>query len=185
MFRWINGPGAVFRHPLPGSTNYLNAYDLSGNLLRASKRAESSLNRDEDSPGPLPGEEGASAEREEQNIASEVPIPREGLDDLIPFPLNRQFRSQSVLSEELREEIWERVAVQGKSVRLVSAELGVEMSRVGAVVRLKTVEKQWMQKVCQPLLQSLRLYAVVCVMRLQKSISLEDFIHGYRKFTTL
>lgn len=31
----------------------------------------------------------------------------------------------------------------GKSVREVSVELRVEMSRVGAVVRLKEVEKQW------------------------------------------
>ena len=149
MFRWINGAGAVFRHPLPGSTNYLNAYDLSGNLLRASKRAEARQDQNEDAPAPLPGEEGAGSQSGERNLANDVPIPREALEDLIPFPLNRQFRSQSVLSEELREEIWERVTVQGKSVRLVSAELGVEMSRVGAVVRLKTVEKQWTQKVCQ------------------------------------
>jgi len=33
----------------------------------------------------------------------------------------------------------------GKSVREVSAELGVEMSRVGAVVRLKEIEKEWMR----------------------------------------
>lgn len=65
----------------------------------------------------------------------------------MPFPLNRNFSSQSVLSEELREEIWARVVLGRKSVKVVSAELGVDMNRVGAVVRLKTVEKEWMRKV--------------------------------------
>ena len=42
MFNWLNGPGAAFRNPLPGSTNYLNAYDPSGRLIRLTekKRAE-------------------------------------------------------------------------------------------------------------------------------------------------
>jgi hypothetical protein len=61
--------------------------------------------------------------------------------------LNKSFVSQPVLSDDLREEIWKRVMQDGKSVRVVSAELGVEMSRVGAVVRLKEVEKEWEQTV--------------------------------------
>ena len=181
MFRWINGAGAVFRHPLPGSTNYLNAYDVSGNLLRASRRPEARSEQNEDASAPLPEDEGAAHDTEESNPANEVSIPREYREDLIPFPLNKNFRSQPVLSEELREEIWERVTVQGKSVRLVSAELGVEMSRVGAVVRLKSVEKQWIQKVCQSNSDSLVSFLLLhYVMRLQNSISLEDFTHGYQ-----
>ena len=181
MFRWINGGGAVFRHPLPGSTNYLNAYDLSGNLIRAAgKRAETRPEPNEDTPAPLPGEERADSESGESIRAYNDTRPPELLPDLMPFPLNRQFRSQSVLSEELREEIWERVTVQGKSVRLVSAELGVEMSRVAAVVRLKTVEKQWTQKVCLSLFSTLfGFLPFPYMMRLQNSISLEDFPHGY------
>ena len=76
-----------------------------------------------------------------------VPLPKETAEDLMPFPMNRQFRSQAVLSEELKNAIYERVVVQGKSVRNVSAALGVEMRRVGAVVRLKAVEKEWETKV--------------------------------------
>ena len=64
-----------------------------------------------------------------------------------PFPLNRSFYSQSVLSIELREEIWKRVKVDGKSIRAVSVELGVDMRRVGAVVRLTTIEKRWKMEV--------------------------------------
>ncbi|KAI4223072.1 MAG: hypothetical protein LQ349_007500, partial [Xanthoria aureola] len=150
MFRWLNGPGAVFRDPLPGSTNYLNAYDPQGNLIRA-RAAPKSTNGD----GPKStGEEGSldrpdavlGRSQLDQNIASGKPIPRETADDLMPFPLNRQFRSQPVLSEELRDEIYRRIDQEKKSVRTVSAELGVEMQRVGAVFRLKTIENQWVQE---------------------------------------
>ncbi len=67
-----------------------------------------------------------------------------------PFPLNKHFFSQPILSEELREEIWKRVKVEKKSVRSVSVELGVEMRRVGAVVRLVELEQQWRAEVSLP-----------------------------------
>ncbi|KAI9676113.1 MAG: hypothetical protein M1817_000858 [Caeruleum heppii] len=73
-----------------------------------------------------------------------MPVP-ERQSDLKPFPTNPEFRSQSVLDEDLREEIYKRVADQEKSVKVVSAELGVEMSRIGAVVRLKAVERSWIK----------------------------------------
>jgi transposase len=57
-----------------------------------------------------------------------------------------------VLSEELREKIWEKVMQEGDSVRDVSASLGVEMSRVGAVVRLMEIEKEWERVVSLPFL---------------------------------
>ena len=53
-----------------------------------------------------------------------------------------------MLSEELKEEIYKRVMVEGQDIRTVSASLSVEMRRVGAVVRLKAVEKQWESEVC-------------------------------------
>lgn len=58
------------------------------------------------------------------------------------FPLNPNFVSQSILSTSLRHEIWRRVQVENKSVRQVSVELGVEMRRVGAVVRLVELENR-------------------------------------------
>lgn len=76
-------------------------------------------------------------------------LPPQTARDMIPFPGNRKFISQSVLSEELRELIWTKIMQDAKSVREVSAELGVEMSRVGAVVRLKEIEKEWERAVCQ------------------------------------
>lgn len=138
MWRWLNGPGAVFKDPLPGSTNYLNAYDREGRLLRSGNRGR---------------DEGADAENEErglgeQNVAGDEVIPKESSEDLMPFPLNQQFKSQAVLSEEFKDQIYHQVVELKKSVKLVSAELNVEMRRIGAVVRLKTIEKQWVEQVC-------------------------------------
>ena len=73
-------------------------------------------------------------------------IQSEGVS-LKPFPLNRYFKSEPVLSEELREVIWAKVMKDAMSVQEVSAQLGVEMRRVAAVVRLKEVEKAWVQSV--------------------------------------
>lgn len=133
MFRWLNGPGAVFKSPLPGSTNYLNAYDKEGTLIRTKRSAR-------------PADD-AAGHSEQKNLAGDQPIPMETSEDLMPFPLNRQFRSQPVLSEELKDEIYKRIATDGQSLQVVSAELEVEMRRVGAVVRLKSVEKQWVEQV--------------------------------------
>ena len=173
MFRWLNGPGNVFRQPLPGSTNYLNAYDRSGNLLRArdspvGRNSEGEAEeKDEDKEKDVgEGEtndlevdietatvKSKKAQRPSPKAMMDgVPLPKETAEDLMPFPMNRQFRSQAVLSEELKNAIYERVVVQGKSVRNVSAALGVEMRRVGAVVRLKAVEKEWETKVCSILI---------------------------------
>lgn len=67
--------------------------------------------------------------------------------DLSPFPKNESFRSQPVTSEELRELVWEKIMKNGLSVKEVSVELNIEMSRVGAIVRLKEVEKAWQRQV--------------------------------------
>lgn len=72
---------------------------------------------------------------------------RETVSDLRPFPLNKYFQSEPVLSEEFREVIWAKIMKDGMSVKEVSAQLGVEMRRVGAVVRLKEVEKAWISSV--------------------------------------
>ncbi len=154
MWAWINGPGSVFREPLPGSTNYLGAYDKSGRLIRASERlAESRKEQKKDEFGGEDDEalaNGAGAgqqTKKEDATARAQSIPPETLEDLMPFPLNPYFRSQSVLSDAFRNEIYRRVVSEGKTVREVSMLLGVEMSRVAAVVRLKTVEQNWVKEV--------------------------------------
>jgi hypothetical protein len=75
-------------------------------------------------------------------------LPPETAEDLRPFPLNQYFRSQPVLSEDLREAIYKRVKKDGATVSLASVEYGVSNERVGAVVRLKQMEKEWIAQVC-------------------------------------
>jgi hypothetical protein len=74
-------------------------------------------------------------------------LPPETAEDLRPFPINQYFRSQPVLSENLREAIYQRVKKDGATVSLASVEFGVSNERVGAVVRLKQMEKEWIAQV--------------------------------------
>lgn len=63
-----------------------------------------------------------------------------------PFPQNPFFRSQPVLDEAARESIWKRVKVDDEPMKVVSADLGVDVRRVAAVVRLKALEKRWISE---------------------------------------
>ena len=128
MWNWLETQGRNFLDPLPGSTNYLGAYDIQGRLKRLS----------------------GTAQKDDQGSSSEKPLPRESYTDLMPFPQNRSFRSEPVVNEAMREDIWEKIMKDGLSVKAVSAQLGVEMSRVGAIVRLKEIEKEWTRKVSLP-----------------------------------
>jgi hypothetical protein len=136
MFAWLRGPGKNFQYPLPDSTNYLSAYDSRGNLLRAAQGSEKlKTTTNLDNPNDAALEDVADGDKDKK-------LEKETKEDLRPFPLNQHFVSESVLSEPLRQEIWKRVKVEGKSVRTVSVELGVEMRRVGAVVRLVELERR-------------------------------------------
>lgn len=64
-----------------------------------------------------------------------------------PFPLNPHFKSTRVLDDKSRELIWEKVMRDGQTIKAVSAEFGVDIRRVAAIVRLKEVEKDWIAKV--------------------------------------
>lgn len=136
LFRWLNTVGTNFEKPASGSTNYLSAYTAEGKLRRTTDDSET---KDKEKSS------GSSGEKKE---GKKGPPPETGRD-LRPFPLNRSFRSQPVLGEQMREKIWESVMLDGWSVRQTSAQLGVEMSRVGAVLRLKEIEKEWKRIVSQ------------------------------------
>jgi len=174
MYAWLNGPGRVFENPLPGSTNYLGAYDKSGNLIRGRDNpreentnedlpsleadAEAEANdemrerkdkTDEDKVDALEEEvqRQEKAGRSREGKDDDGALSRETMEDLRPFPLNKQFRSQPVLSEELREAIYNEVVARGISVPTVSVQFGVSNERVAAVVRLKRMEKEWIGQV--------------------------------------
>lgn len=190
MFAWLNGPGRAFREPLNGSTNYLGAYDRSGKLRRGNGRAlqendEAKLEKnkkkedeeDEDDLDDVEKEQRREAKKSAAANAEAKDARRERgpetPQDLRPFPLNQNFRSQSVLSEELREQLWKEVSENKRSVSTVSAVYGVDMRRVGAVVRLKTVEKEWIAQVSQPIFL-LQPPPHSMMINKKNSISLED-----------
>lgn len=162
MYAWLNGPGQVFRDPLPDSTNYLSAYDKAGRLIRARDTAEKNKSTQENEESDEQNEvdpdssiEEKDAERlvkearrqEQESRQRDDRLPPESMEDLRPYPQNAQFMSQPVLSVELRDEIFRRVKDEGLDVRTVSTQLGVAIERVGAVVRLKTVEEEWLKQV--------------------------------------
>jgi hypothetical protein len=162
---WMNGPGAAFRKPLPGSTNYLNAYNKQGALIRqaisvkedAAKKSKQ-VNAENAEELELTEQEKARREerdRELQRAAAESQasqatnqkLPPETAEDLRPFPLNRNFVSERVLSEELREMLYVNVEERGRTIRQVSADFKVSIERVAAVVRMKQMERDWLAKV--------------------------------------
>jgi len=169
MWAWLKGPGKAFRDPLAGSSNYLSAYDKQGNLLRARRNQSrdkeenyDDLNEDEETIvqreldqklDDVAMEQNATeratrrAERDEREARGGVP--RERMSDLRPYPLNQSFRSQPVLSEDLREQLYIQVAHYKHDISSVAASFGVDVRRVAAVVRLKTIEKQWEAEVSQ------------------------------------
>jgi len=140
--------GQNFANPLESSTNYLSAYNTLGQLKRVVAAAKEN-ERAKGQPGSSTSADGSKGSSSEGGKAS-TEIPPESTKDLKPFPLNGAFISQPVLGGMVKEEIWFRIMIEGKSVRQVSAELGVEMARVGAVVRLKEIEKEW-ERIGKPL----------------------------------
>lgn len=64
-----------------------------------------------------------------------------------PFRNNPWFKSQPVLSEYVRNLIYDKVTQKGETLKAVSVELGVDVRRVAAVVRMKEVELQWKAEV--------------------------------------
>lgn len=166
MWEWFQGPGRVFREPLPGSTNYLSAYDKQGNLLRARRNQQEDpedqdeLDQDEDAIVQRELDQGLDdVERENraidratkrsarEEIEERGGIPPERQGDMRPYPLNQSFKSQPVLSEDLREQLYVQVVHYRHDVSSVAATFGVDIRRVAAVVRLKTIEKQWEEEV--------------------------------------
>ncbi|KAI8938485.1 hypothetical protein NX059_004377 [Plenodomus lindquistii] len=175
FYEWMNGPGRALKEPLPGSTNYLGAYDKYGNLVRAGpgwRRGGAVAPQSQDKavdPEPkddkIAQETAPSGQENLDELEAAIRtgeaetkdakptkgkrkedddrLPPETAEDLRPFPLNPYFRSQPVLSEDLREAIYQRVKKDGATVSLASVEFGVSNERVGAVVRLKQMEKEW------------------------------------------
>jgi hypothetical protein len=180
MFAWLEGPGKAYKRPKPGVTNYLvpEAGARRGGRggitemvpngpVTPADQAEELIDKLNSVPG------GPEKDRASASEVGAVPLTEEeqyfdamkrlkkardsstaGRSDMVeenlnPFPLNPWFRSQPVLSEELKEDIYKKVK-QGKTVREVSEDYRVSMERVGAVVRMKEMEHDWLEQVRRP-----------------------------------
>ncbi len=170
LFRWLATHGANFVSPLENSTNYLGAYNAMGQLKRV---ADATREKEEEKKNEAQGAVKGSERSGKSKDPEEKKLPPETNRDLVPFPLNRNFLSQPVLGGMVKEEVWFRIMVEGKSVREVSAELGIEMSRVGAVVRLKEIEKEWERIVSSTVLNN-PFPPNTSMMIYKNSISLQD-----------
>jgi hypothetical protein len=166
MFQWLEGTGKKLKDPLPGSTNYVTAYDNTGRLKRdqrggktptidvISEEEEPELQRQEEEDGVDEADRAGRLalrerlrKRKAEMEAKQAEAPQDASEVVRPFPLNPFFRSEAVLSQELREEIYRQVADRGADITSVSAAFGVDIRRVAAVVRLMAVEKQWVAEV--------------------------------------
>lgn len=170
MLAWLHGPGAVFEQPLKGSTNYLGAYDKSGALIRGRAGATG---------GGQQGQEGGESQESKSDSRAgggeKGALPPETVEDLRPFPLNPYFRSEAVLSDDLRNEIYRRIKDQGQTVREVSVSLSVTMERCAAVYRMKEIEKRRVAEVCSFCPSPNGIFGPSATMRHNKnSISLQD-----------
>lgn len=180
FYAWLNGPGKALKHPLPGSTNYLGAYDKYGNLARADEQWQEKQKARErreakEKTGAPKAEEIPEDDEAGEDMASrrlkeageendglrrteekDMKLPPETIEDLRPFPANTYFRSQPVLSEELREGIYQAMVDPHRpmSLQAASVHFGVSNERIGAVYRLKHLEKEWIAKVRLDHLQS-------------------------------
>lgn len=185
MWQWINGAGAPLKQPLKNSTNYLGAYDKFGRLIRALDQDSQQSSRPKGEDGDASAADGKSADSTEAKKETHEAdrTPKETLEDLRPFPQNPFFRSEAVLSDPLKDEIYRRVTAQGQTVREVSMALHVEMSRVAAVVRLKTIEQEWRRQVSSSISTHHLPPAPCTMMRQHKiySISLQDTQTGSKQ----
>lgn len=162
MHKWLMDVGQNFKEPLQ-EPNYLGAYDVRTGRHLGGQRLDRRPSEARGRRGRIPAREEDDDEEidEDEEVSDRQPKSddsrrldaaavdetkpkrEDGNDnEMRPFPLNPHFQSESILSEDLRMEVWRRVQNEKKSVRQVSVELGIDMRRVGAVVRLVEVERR-------------------------------------------
>ncbi|KAI0999654.1 hypothetical protein K3495_g8542 [Podosphaera aphanis] len=153
MFQWLSRIGQKFKEPMDDTPNYLGAYSPDGSLRRVVERVMTHRRQTERlreliKKKPEKSEELLrELEEREKKFADERNTPPElTRRDMMPFPANKDFVSEPVLGPWLQNQIWEDVMLHGMTVREVSAQRGVEMSRVAAVVRLLEVERLWKEQ---------------------------------------
>ncbi|KAJ3474629.1 hypothetical protein NLG97_g9757 [Lecanicillium saksenae] len=59
------------------------------------------------------------------------------------FPSNPLYRSEPVVNDTTRRLIYERATKEGQALKAIAAEMGLDVRRVAAIVRLKEAQRQW------------------------------------------
>jgi len=159
FMKWITTEGKRYQRPT-GSPNYL--------VSEKEKRSQGSQRNKKTKGGDRFGTEGDDLE---SGLATQTEKDDAKNFTQRPFPLNLFFKSKSVLSENFKEAIYERVVVKGDTVLAASAFFNVSVERVAAVVRMKQMERDWLKQV--------RFYFSLSARHMmrtpfQNSISLED-----------
>ncbi|KAI9726963.1 MAG: hypothetical protein M1828_000311 [Chrysothrix sp. TS-e1954] len=172
FYNWVQKVGKNFATPQQGGTNYVTCYDREGKLIRdveakareqevkeiAAENADPERKKRVDEDDESVYDEDSDVGEDELGAKASAKRARSGKkegeekkvnkrkEDLQPFPHNREFRSEPILSTAMRDEIYSRIMEKGKTIRQVSQEMQVEMKRVGAVVRMKTMEQDWIKE---------------------------------------
>lgn len=171
LYGWLNGPGVQYRQHIPGQTNYLghNAgkdSDENAELARSAEAEETDNLDDVDNEAsgaddealidletglPIANADGAHGSSAAESKELDDEAKRKAAQNARgsrPFPLNRYFQVDPVLSDELREEIYQQLIQRNMPLFAISSRFGVTMERCAAVARLKQVEKDWVAQVC-------------------------------------
>lgn len=82
---------------------------------------------------------------------------------LHPFPHNLHCKTASVISDKLKQKLYNEVVVTGTLPQELAHKYGIKLTRVEAIVKLQQIEKEWREKVC-----------ILFAERMSLLISLED-----------
>jgi hypothetical protein len=151
MMQWIQLEGQKYKRPADkGGPNYLKRGRRRGDDEDAEAAETEKLGTQEDLD-----------QLHEKQMRSDLPVRNE--KDLMkklamtkgmglkkaprPFDLNPYFASMPVLSEHLKESIYNFVVHNGKTVKAASEHFRVSIERVVAVVRMKQIERNWVKEV--------------------------------------
>jgi hypothetical protein len=177
MYQWLLGKGDKFKNPSPNGPNYLdapfapkkgNAKGKDGDLRGKTPMEEVTeaigqldevpASPEVDTDSATQAGSGKMSDEEEyydtmnrlKKARGSKSSRRDDLEvNLQPFPQNPHFISEPVLSEDLKEAIYKDVKMENRTVRETSEHYKVSMERVGAVVRMKQMERDWLEQVRQ------------------------------------
>lgn len=78
---------------------------------------------------------------------STMPVNMHGTPGVV-FPNNPLYRSEPVVNDPTRRLIYERATKDGQALKAIAAEMGLDVRRVAAIVRLKEAQNQATKSVC-------------------------------------